>query len=141
MMKRILFFTFITIFLISCNNGAKQEMNRAVEVFFLGVLQVLNMSLFGISSLVLCILSITSTKPVFKILGGILLGIFFLFMSLGLMAVTRANPKHFDIYILFILEIVMIIAAFICLLIKPKNKPSKNNTQAISNKDSVEEVI
>lgn len=138
-MKKYWPLLFIVFMLIACHNGSKENVNRAVEVFFLGVLQVINLILFGVSAVVFSAISITSNKPVFKILGGIFLGIFTIFFLMGFFAVSSARPKHFDIYIIFAVEAIMIIVAFICLIIKPKKNIAA--TTPIQNKVDEIEIL
>lgn len=124
--------------LISCNAQNNADVNRAVAVFFLGVLQVINLILFGSTALVLCIVSANSAKPIYKVLGGVFLGIFAIFTLLGFLAVTAEKPRHFDIYILFIVEFLMILIAFIFVLKKPSKKSNEASKEMV---DSVEEVL
>jgi len=126
-MKKIALLLLLTGILVACKNSSKENFDRAVEVFFLGVLQVINLILFGVTALVFSIISATNSKPVFKTLGAVFLGIFTVFMIMGFLAVTRAQPRHFDIYIIFTVEAVMIIVAFICVLIKPKKSTVISN--------------
>ena len=61
---------FLAVVMASCKNSA--EIDRAIETFFVFVIQIISFGLLGISSLVICIVGKTTTA---KVIGGILLGI------------------------------------------------------------------
>jgi hypothetical protein len=118
----------LLLLLTSCRNNA--DVNRGVEVFFLGVLQVLNMIFFGICAVVFSVLAGTGGKMVFKTLGGIFLGLFFLFTAMGFSEVQGVGPRSNEIYIIFLMELAMIIISFIFLLKKPKITQSEKKRQS-----------
>ena len=139
----IAFILVATLFLGSCRNGQQENFNRAVEVFFLGVLQVINMIFFGTASLILCIISGTNPKQIFKVLGGVFLGLFSLFALIGFVNVIEANPRENDIFIIFLMEFAMIIVSMIFVFKKPKATINPANNEKYLDKiiDEKDEVI
>ena len=97
--------------MVSCQN--KAEVDRAVHVFFTGVLQVLNMLVFGVIGLVFSIISHGNGKQGHKVVGGITSGLFALFTVMTFLAVQSYQPRHGTIYILYLFSFVMLgVAAF-----------------------------
>ena len=131
-----------TVFLISCR-GNQANVDRAVGVFFVGVLQVINMIFFGVAALILCIVSATNSKQVYKVLGWVFLGIFILFTLMGFMAITELKPRHGEIYVVFMMEAAMIIVALIFVIKKPNPKQKQQAVDAnyldkvINDKDEI----
>lgn len=117
----LLIFSLFLLLLFSCTPQEKENFDRSVSVFFLGLFQVFNIVLFGISSFILCLLGTTSQKKLLKIIGGCLLAVFVLFGALGLLAVLEERPRHNTVYILFVFEF-MIVATNIVLLFVPLKK-------------------
>lgn len=118
-LKEIFVIVSLVFLLISCSDQAKANADRAIAVFFLGVLQLVNLMLFGVTSIVFSAIGITNPKPVYRILGSVFLGIFSIFTTMGYLAVNAKHPRHFDIYWIFIIEIAVIILCLV-LLLKPK---------------------
>lgn len=135
--KHFFLFLVIALVLISCTEAGKRDVDRAVNVFFLGLFQVFNIVLFGISSFILCLLGMTNGKVVLKRIGLVLLILFGLFMLLGLVAVMEQQPKHATVYVLFLFEVAIIGTNVVLLIMKPKGK----NSQALyeSHRDSGKE--
>jgi len=131
------------LFLVSCRGQNNDNFNRAVEVFFLGVLQVINMIIFGVASLVFCVISGTNPKQIFKVLGGVFLGIFSLFSLIGFISVIDANPRENDIFIVFLMEFAMIVISMIFVFKKPKAVSAVENKDQYLNKiiDDTDEVV
>ena len=89
------------------------------------------MAAFGGSSLALSIISGSSTKSVFKIMGGILLGFFVLFTGVTYFKITGIGPRHFDVYYLHIISCIMIFISVYFLF--------KNPTQSLESKNRTDE--
>jgi len=128
---------------VSCQERNNDNFNRVVEVFFLGVLQVINMIIFGVASLIFCIISGTNSKQIYKVLGGVFLGIFSLFCLIGLVNVIEANPRENQIFIIFLMEFAMIIISLIFVFKKPKKVNNVENKDQYLNKiiDDTDEVV
>jgi hypothetical protein len=59
--------------------------------------------------------------------------VFLLFFGIGFIAVNNANPRNFEIYCIFIMELIVIIISFVFVLRAPKsadNSESKNQNLA-----------
>lgn len=123
-LQQLLLFSVLILLLFSCTEAGKTDVNRAINVFFLGLFQVLNIILFGVSSFILCLLGMTNNKKNLKIIGGALLGMFTLFALLGLMAVLNQRPKNGTIYVLFLFEFFILGANVVFLSLKPKASAS-----------------
>lgn len=132
----------IAVLLVSCRAN-QANVDRAVGVFFIGVLQVINMIIFGIAGLIMCIVSSTSNKQIYKILGWIFFGIFSLFTVMGFMALTEIGPRHNEIYVIFMMEAAMMIISLIFVLKKPNPKQKQQAVDSnyldkvINDKDEV----
>lgn len=122
--QQLLLFSALLLILFSCTEAEKVNADRAINVFFLGLFQVFNIVLFGVSSFILCLLGMTNNKKTLKIIGGALLGMFTLFALLGLMAVLDQRPRSGTIYILFLFEFFIIGANVVFLSLKPKGSVS-----------------
>lgn len=126
----------VTLLLVSCRDGHQENFNRAIEVFFLGVLQVINMIFFGTASLIFCIISATNPKQIYKVLGGVFLGIFSLFGLIGFINVVDANPRENQIFIIFLMEFAMIVISAVFVLKKPKKV-----TETVDNEKYLDKII
>lgn len=126
----------MALLLFSCQDTEARDINRAVNVFFLGLFQVFNILLFGISSFVLCLLGMTNNKVILKRIGLILMVVFGIFMLLGLTAVIEQNPKHGTIYVLFLFEFAIIGTNIIFLVLKPKGSSSSSLTNTLHDSSS-----
>lgn len=115
------------IYLCSCTPSANRDAERAMGVFFLGVLQVINIIIFGVGAVIFSVLSATNVKPIFKVLGWMFLSLFTLFVLIGLINVLELNPKHFDVFIIFFMEAAMIIVSLIFVIRKPVPQKSTNS--------------
>lgn len=113
--------------LFSCNSYSQAEADRAIKVFFLGVLEVANMLFIGIASVVFCVLSSTSAKQVFKVLGWIFLSIFFLFTAIIFIAVLDNSPKNPQIYFVFLIAFAMVMISVIFIFRKSKKSTQKKD--------------
>ena len=111
----------------SCRHNG--DAHRAAEIFFLGVLQVINMFFFGICAVIFCVLAGTNGKPVFKALGWVFLSIFAMFAMMGFLEVQSAGPRHNEIYFIFMMEAVMIILSFV-FVIRSKKPVSESKRQS-----------
>jgi hypothetical protein len=123
-------FLIVTLLLLITSCRDSSDIDRGVEIFFLGVLQVLNMTFFGICAVIFSVLAGTGSKPVFRVLGSIFLGLFFLFTAFGFIEVQSARPRGNEIYIIFLMEFAMIIISFIFLLKKPKTTSTEKKRQS-----------
>lgn len=132
---RFFCFGLLVLILCSCSDYEKRQFDRSVEVFILGIIQVLNMAVFGSSALTLSIISGSSPKSVFKILGGILSGFFALFTFISYFKITNIGPRHFDVYYLHIISVVMICIAIFFLLKKPTG--NNGSKKSISELDEI----
>lgn len=129
----------LMIIMASCNDSNKAEVDRAIQVFFLGVLEVINMLLFGIVSVVFCVLSVTSPKQAFKILGWIFLSIFFLFTMIIFVVVIDHKPKNPQIFFVFLIAFGMIVVSLVFATKKSKHVIQKNNADLLDK--SEEDII
>lgn len=129
----------LMIIMASCNDSNKAEVDRAIQVFFLGVIEVINMLLFGIVSVVFCVLSVTSPKPAFKILGWIFLSIFFLFTMIIFVAVLDHKPKNPQIFFVFLIAFGMKVVSLVFAMKKSKHVIQKNNADLLDK--SEEDII
>ena len=116
--------------LSSCTPSERDEFNKSVGVFFLGLFQVINMFLLGVPALIFSIISATNQKSVLRILGIIFLAVFSILAMIGFISVLRAEPKHFDVYYLFLFELVMLIGSILCLVISFGKKDNNNDPDA-----------
>lgn len=128
MIKKVLPYLVLPLFLLlaGCQEDSK-NVERAIAVFFIGVLQMINLVTFGICAIVFSALSTNPQKPVFRILGWAFFGIFTLFVLLGFLAVTEKQPRHWDVYMIFMVETMMIGISLILLLRKPGRPLYKND--------------
>ncbi|MBN4070915.1 hypothetical protein JYT72_00265 [Crocinitomix catalasitica] len=122
--RRILILQLLVVALLftSCRNNT--EVNRAVHVFFLGVMQILNMALFGILGLIFSILAQTGGKQGLRIAGVVLSIVFALGTIAGLLNLAEWHPRHYEIYTLFGISVIMIIVSLIYSF-KSMNEPRK----------------
>lgn len=139
--KETLVLVCLVFVLAGCNDAKRAEMNRSVEIFLMGFFQVLNLAIFGIGALTLSVLSGSSVKQVFKIVGSILLGVFVIFTSMTYFQVQRLNPVHFDVYYIFLISLAMIGISLFFLIKKPViNEPELKSKAAPPVKED-EEII
>ena len=116
--------------LVSCNesgwNNAGKEIATGIASFVQFIIQIANIIFFGISALVFSILSITTSKQTYKIVGGIFLAIFITVAGLGYLEVHSMSIKKYYLFlIVFIIELVIIIISIIFLLKKSKVKTTE----------------
>jgi len=127
----------------SCSTSEQNEFGRSVEVFLIGLLQVVNMVIFGVLSMIFCIISASNPKSTYKVLGWIFLLIFLLFFAFGYIAVTEARPRHFEIYYIFIMEFVMVVISLLFVIRKPKTSNTSENRDQYLDKiiDDKDEIL
>lgn len=122
----------IILILPSCRNNADVE--RAFETFLMFIVQIITFVLFGISSIVLSIVSsLGSTKSSTpKIIGIILVTIFALITAICLMITIEINPKRNYIFFAFVID-TMAIFLSVFFLFKPKGESAQVSAQNYSN--------
>ena len=96
----------LILLLSSCRNNA--EVERAIQTFFIFVLQLVSFLLFGTPSIILSVVGSTSKKDTPKIIGSILLGVFTLVSISCFVAIQDINPKRDYIYFAFLVDAVVI---------------------------------
>lgn len=129
--------------LASCSPTENREFERGLEVFVIGVLQIINLLIFGILSLVFCIISANNASKTYKVLGWIFLAFFALGFMSGFIMLSNANPREFTIYYIFMMEMIMIVISLIFVIRKPKSSNASESNEAYLDKiiDDVDEVL
>lgn len=118
-LTNLLLVILLTLILSSCKNNADVE--RAIETFFVFIIQIVSFILFGISSLVLSIIGSTSKTNTPKIIGSIILGVFTLISIICFAMIIEINPKRDYIFFAFVVDAIFI-GVSIFFLTKSKNK-------------------
>jgi len=122
--KSIIALIFLVIVMTSCRNNREAE--RAIQTFFVFVIQVVSFVLFGISSLVLSIVGSSSKTSTPRIIGIVLLSIFALITTVCFMLIQDINPNRDYIYFAFVVDVVLI-GLSIFFLTKPRKSVSVAN--------------
>ena len=122
---------FLILLITSCKDNADVE--RAIETFFVFVIQVISFVLFGISSLVLSIIGASNKTNTAKIIGGILMGVFTLISVVCLFMIIEINPKRDYIYVAFLIDFIVI--AISLFFLTKKKGASQLETGIITDKD------
>ena len=128
----------LILFTLSCKNP--EQARNAFHVFLIGVLQVINLVLFGVSSIVFSILGFSSGKHGYKIAGGILTGIFFLFTLFTFLGLQEWHPRHYDIYIIFAISLVIAITSLILVVKSPKHQVQNINSN-VKHAEALDKII
>jgi len=124
---RSLILLVLLLILFSCKDP--KQADKAIEVFFLGVLQVINLILIGVTAMVMCVLAYSNGKEIFRILGWVFLILFSLFTLMGFISVIKLNPRNPEIFYVFIIELIMIVVCLVFIIIKPNTiAPSKKQS-------------
>lgn len=141
--KNLVFFSFVLLILASCSPAENREFERGLEVVFIGILQVINLVIFGVLALVFCIISANNPSKTYKVLGWLFLAFFFLGFTSGVIMLSNANPREFTIYYIFIMEMIMIVISLIFVIRKPKSSIAAESNEAYLDKiiDDVDEVL
>jgi len=121
----------------SCRDNAAAQ--KAIETFFIFVLQIVSFALFGISSLILSVVGSTAKTSTPKIIGGILLGIFIIITVSCFNEIQRINPKRDYIYIAFVVD-ALIIGLSIFYLTKSKKEVEMNDIKSTEELDKIIEA-
>lgn len=135
---RLISLALIVALFSSCRNN--READEAIHIFFIGVLQIINILLFGSTSLIFSILGFTQAKHGLRITGGILTGVFALITLLSFAGLQEWHPRHYLIYTIFGIEFIMLIAAFIFTIKKPVAQVPKPAQQA-ANQQTLDDII
>ena len=137
--KSVLTLFLLVLLLTSCRHDREAE--RAIQTFFVFVIQVVSFVLFGISSLVLSILSVSGKNKSLKVVGTILLIVFSLVTLFCFMMIQDINPRRDFIYFAFVVDAV-VIGISIYFLAKPQNSTQQiNSRQAQVTDEYLDKII
>ena len=134
-LKSLLIVLSLILLTVSCQNN--NEIGRAVNTFMIFILQVISFVLFGVSALVLSIVSSSSKTNTPKTIGVILLSIFSLFSLINFFKVVDINPNENYIYYSFFVDVVVI---SISIYFLTKSKAPKYENEDVTD-DFLDEII
>lgn len=134
-LKSLLIVLSLILLTVSCQNN--NDIGRAVNTFMIFILQVISFVLFGVSALVLSIVSSSSKTNTPKTIGVILLSIFSLFSLINFFKVVDINPNENYIYYSFFVDVVVI---SISIYFLTKSKAPKYENEDVTD-DFLDEII
>ena len=120
----------------SCQNPA--EADRVFNVFLIGMLQVMNMVVFGVSALIFTLLGYSGRKQGLRITGAILGSLFTLITLLSFLGLQEFHPRHYFIFTIFLIELIMIA---IWAIYSFRRFPTATSDRKSINSQTLDEII
>lgn len=130
--------------LTSCRNKAvaHAEVERAAQIFFITILQCVNLAILGITGLVLGIIGYSNNKNGLRVASLIILSVFTLFTLMSFVGVMNRHAKFFMIFIIFGLEFIVIgIGFFVNLRARKTIDPTKSESSNVTDDEYLDNII